>query len=99
MKAFVLSDSEFATEQLEELDAAVGRYLEERGYEVTKKRLGSKELGYCRGCFGCWIRTPGECVIRDAMEDINRRTAAADTVVYLVPVVFGAVFRQHEKRD
>ena len=51
------------------------------------------------GCFGCWVKTPGECVIKDPMADINRSVVNSDVAVYLAPVVFGAIFREHEKRD
>ena len=89
MKAYILSDSEFETERLEKLDALVKRCLSKQGFEITEKRLSSGELDYCRGCFGCWVKTPGECVIRDSMADINRTAMASDVVIYLVPVVFG----------
>lgn len=89
MKAYILSDGEYATDQLEKLDALVKRVLAERGFAITEKRLAPMELDYCMGCFGCWIKTPGECVIRDSMADINRGTMQSDVAVYLVPVVFG----------
>ena len=89
MKAYILSDSEFDTERFKKLDALVKRCLLKKGFEITEKRLASGELDYCMGCFGCWVKTPGECVIRDSMADINRTAMANDVVIYLVPVVFG----------
>ena len=26
---------------------------------------------YCIGCFGCWLKTPGTCVIKDGFEDMG----------------------------
>jgi multimeric flavodoxin WrbA len=89
VKAYILSDGEFDTEQLRSLTALVKRDLVRRGYEITEKKLGKEELDYCRGCFGCWVKTPGECVIRDSMAEINRAAMASDVMIYLVPVVYG----------
>lgn len=89
MKAYILSDDEYATDKLEKLDVLVKRFLEQKGFAVAEKRLLPMELDYCMGCFGCWIKTPGECVIKDSMADINRDTMQSDVAVYLVPVVFG----------
>lgn len=89
VKAYILSDGEYATQTLEQLDALVKRVLAGQGFAITEKRLQPQELAYCMGCFGCWVKTPGECVIQDAMTDINRGTMASDVVVYLTPIVFG----------
>lgn len=29
--------------------------------DVTKEKINP-----CMGCFGCWTKTPGKCVIRDS---------------------------------
>ncbi|MGQ9582941.1 MAG: flavodoxin family protein [Thermoplasmatota archaeon] len=40
----------------------------------------------CRGCFTCWIRTPGRCAISDDMGGVLERLQAADAVVFATPV-------------
>jgi multimeric flavodoxin WrbA len=51
--------------------------------------LREKKISYCRGCFGCWVKTPGVCVIHDDALDISRRMIQSDLVVYLTPILFG----------
>ena len=41
------------------------------------------------GCFGCWTKKPGECVIDDSISDINRTAMSCDIVVFMCPVIFG----------
>ena len=43
----------------------------------------------CGGCFGCWIKTPGKCVINDRCADIPSHIAQCDEMVYISPVVYG----------
>lgn len=43
----------------------------------------------CMGCFGCWVKTPGKCVISDRGSDIPSYIAKCDEVVLISPVVFG----------
>jgi multimeric flavodoxin WrbA len=47
------------------------------------------KLAHCIGCFGCWVKTPGECIHKDAGREIARDIINSHTVVLLSPVVFG----------
>lgn len=42
----------------------------------------------CLGCFSCWNKTPGKCVIRDDMSDILDKIIAADVVIWSFPLYF-----------
>ncbi|TFG71263.1 MAG: flavodoxin family protein, partial [Anaerolineales bacterium] len=53
-------------------DQAFDRYLVElrnvlsnTGHDVTLLMLRDMDIKYCTGCFGCWVKTPGECVVQD----------------------------------
>lgn len=35
------------------------------GSTATVIDLSQLKIGPCVGCFGCWVKTPGKCVIRD----------------------------------
>jgi len=63
--------------------------LREHGWDVDVLRLAEIDIAPCIGCFGCWIKTPGECVIDDAGRDVARRIVQSDLVVYMTPVLFG----------
>lgn len=43
----------------------------------------------CMGCFGCWIKTPGRCVISDRCSDIPSYIAKCDEMIIISPVLFG----------
>lgn len=63
--------------------------LEGRRAGVEHVKLRDLVIAPCTGCFGCWTRTPGECVFEDASRDIVRSYVASDVVVYATPVTFG----------
>jgi multimeric flavodoxin WrbA len=69
--------------------AALTAELEERGYAVELIAGREAAVAACRGCFGCWTRTPGECVVRDDAAGLLARYIASDLVAYVTPVTFG----------
>ena len=89
MNAYLLSDAEFQTPRAEQLIKMIQSTLEARGYSVSQKAIQRGELQFCRGCFDCWTKTPGECAMKDGIAEINRACMTSDVVVYLCPVVFG----------
>ncbi len=89
MKALLISDSEYQTKTFQQLERIVHSHLSQKGFEIEDVKVGRGELAYCMGCFGCWIKKPGECVINDRMKAINHSYNHCDAVFYLSPVVFG----------
>jgi len=55
--------------------------LEENGHSVEQLDLRGLRLRYCVGCFGCWVKTPGQCVSRDASLEMDRTIISADFLV------------------
>lgn len=51
--------------------------------------LSSLKIANCVGCFGCWTKTPGRCVIRDDATRVYPLIAASDTVLYVSRVLYG----------
>lgn len=41
-----------------------------------------KNIGTCLGCFGCWNKTPGVCVIKDDMKEVLGKILWADIVIW-----------------
>ena len=67
----------------------VTAWLAEHNWDATVLNLHELDIAPCLGCFGCWIKTPGECVIDDVGRDVARDIVGSDLVVYLTPIQFG----------
>ncbi len=89
MKALIISDTEFDGNIYKRLRRTVGEKLKGRGLDVEDILISRGSLAFCMGCFGCWIKSPGECVIGDDISRINRAVIGSDAAVYLCPIVFG----------
>lgn len=48
--------------------------------------LAKKAIKHCLGCFSCWTKTPGVCVIEDDMKDLRAKYMASDIVVLATPL-------------
>lgn len=51
--------------------------------------LSSLKIANCMGCFGCWTKTPGRCVIRDDATRVYPYIAKSDTVLYVSRLKYG----------
>lgn len=67
----------------------VARQLAASGHTVTTLDLRELDLKGCSGCFGCWVKTPGECVKRDGSAQLCRAVIRADLAVLASPVTMG----------
>jgi multimeric flavodoxin WrbA len=65
--------------------------------DVLLFKLRELAIAPCAGCFGCWTRTPGECVVEDGARDVLRSYVGSDIVVYVTPVTFGGYSSQLKK--
>ena len=45
----------------------------------------------CLGCFCCWSKTPGRCVISDDVRNITLKMLASDLVIYSFPLFYYSV--------
>lgn len=50
-----------------------------------------KEIHHCIGCFGCWLKNPGKCLIDDGFELQGARFGAADEIILVSANCFGSV--------
>ena len=56
------------------------------GWDVVKD---NGAMHPCIGCFGCWNKDPGRCVVRDGYEDMGARIHRADEVVVISRCTYG----------
>ena len=45
---------------------------------------------YCIGCFGCWLKTPGTCIIKDGFENMGKRLSEVSEFVLISKATFGS---------
>lgn len=43
----------------------------------------------CIGCFGCWVKTPGTCVIKDGYEDLGKLLSGCDEMIVISKCLYG----------
>jgi len=44
----------------------------------------------CIGCFGCWIKTPGICVIKDDYQDLGQLMSQCSEIIIISKCVYGS---------
>jgi multimeric flavodoxin WrbA len=59
---------------------------EEAGAQVEHVLLVKKKISNCTGCFRCWVRTPGKCVIDDDMSPLLDKMRTTDLIVFATPL-------------
>lgn len=93
----LLDGSENNDNTIDAVRQAIVEQLSRAGWDVEVIGLRNKRIAGCTGCFGCWVKTPGICVIDDDGREIAKKVAQADLVVYLTPVMFGGYSSELKK--
>jgi multimeric flavodoxin WrbA len=88
VKAVILNGMKPGNGVTEFVHQALVDLLQEMGWEVTPFVLHQMEVAPCAGCFGCWLQTPGKCIMHDT-DDVARAYIRSDLVVFLTPLTFG----------
>jgi len=68
---------------------ALSDLLESSDHTALIITLREIDLRYCTGCFDCFVKTPGECVIKDGSDDICREYIHSDFVLFASPLIMG----------
>ncbi|MFP4482998.1 MAG: flavodoxin family protein [Thermovirgaceae bacterium] len=69
----------------------VHKHLESRKHSVSHRRLRELDIKPCRGCFGCWLKTPGLCVVPDDTDLLRRDIVQSDLVLLASPLKMGFI--------
>ena len=75
-------------------------YIHDRTDEEFKKQfpnIGNDDIVLsddgtitpCIGCFGCWVKTPGICVIQDGYHNIGKYFMEAEEIIVMSRCVYG----------
>jgi multimeric flavodoxin WrbA len=97
MKALILDGSVEPEPTLSAAYEVIHRELQNAGWEIRTCVLREMEIAYCAGCFGCWVKTPGVCMIDDAGREIVESAMKSDLMALLTPVTFGGYSSEMKK--
>jgi multimeric flavodoxin WrbA len=95
MSAVVLDG--FRTGEGQDILAVLTTALGRAGCGTEIIALREKTIAPCLGCFGCWVKTPGECVIDDDGRAVARAAVRSDILAYVTPVTFGGFSSELKK--
>ena len=75
-----------------EMDQYIDRLLagiKSSGNEVQALLLRDLKIKPCTGCFNCWVKNPGNCMIQDDANKVARLYIESDHVILASPLIMG----------
>jgi len=97
MKALIFDGSRKGETAMDPIRTALEKEISDAGWEVETLPLRDMDIAPCTGCFKCWTKTPGICVIDDAGREVTRKLVRSDLFVILTPVTFGGYSSEVKK--
>ncbi|MCL2253349.1 MAG: flavodoxin family protein [Lachnospiraceae bacterium] len=76
-------------------DILIVHDIDIKGLDLDKDKYAifqaSREVKPCVGCFGCWLKTPGKCVIKDSDSDFAATIPHMQEVIVISQLTFGGL--------
>lgn len=89
MKVLLFDGSNVQNSFFSSLNDLVCDIAKKKKCEIETLNIKNMKIGYCLGCFGCWTKTPGICLINDEGREIPKKMINSDLLIYLNPITFG----------
>lgn len=89
MRITILNGEPDSATSFQKFLSAVALRLTAMGHDVTTLELHELDLKGCSGCFGCWVKTPGECVKRDDSGEVCRAAIGSELLLFASPLIMG----------
>jgi multimeric flavodoxin WrbA len=89
MEVLVINGNPDTESQFEEYLRELAVSLEHRRHRVTTLAVREMVIAECQRCFGCWVRTPGECLLPDQSELLRQHFVGSDMVLFASPLLMG----------
>ncbi|KOA18710.1 hypothetical protein CLHOM_29940 [Clostridium homopropionicum DSM 5847] len=72
--------------------------LNSKGFTTKLRKIIDSEFKPCIGCFGCWVKTPGLCVLQgDEANEINNYVINSQLLVILTQIQYGSYSKDIKK--
>jgi hypothetical protein len=97
VRAIVLNGALPGDDGLTPIESAVTSMVAAGGWSVERIEARRLFVAYCKGCFNCWVRTPGLCRTRDMADGVLRSLARSQLAVLLSPITFGGYSSEIKK--
>ena len=92
MKYLLINGNPYDTRN--KIDQYIDNLFEEiksSGHDVQTLVLRNMKIKPCTGCFNCWVKNPGNCIIQDDGNEVAKRYIASDQVILASPLIMGFV--------
>jgi len=90
MKALILCDRESLSYEGLNLPSKIETTVEKSNTKVELITLNGDEIKPCLGCFKCWVKTPGLCVMtEDCANTVARGEIQSDILIIISKIKYG----------
>lgn len=86
---FVILNACNEKDQFGESMTALADKLNAEGHQVKLHHLCESHVIPCTGCWGCWVKLPGNCVFDDDTHQIRKDCIKADRLIFASPLIMG----------
>ena len=76
---------------IHDIDAPAAREIFSALPQGSQVFSAKPAFAHCTGCFGCWVKTPGECVLRDRAAPLPFLLAETRELVLVSRNVYGGL--------
>lgn len=67
-------------------NAFIDGYTQRGAANIDRIDINKLQIHSCKGCFACWEKTPGKCVMHDDMSGVLKKILQADIIIYSFPL-------------